>query len=208
MRMGGMSKANPLVQADRHQAWLLALNSIDHLDDPLNANARINMCAASFLHNRDVDHGGLPFEVHWVMRVCYALGAGLMSVNDRIDPGEAYLSLTASAIRIFGDRDLNSLREMCSYLPLVEQELSQNLGVKEIADLVESFFASRGFHTNLADKGVTPDQIPRVREVALRNFNADRKGQFAQEVDNLDQVLKFSLLSKVERHQAIINFFS
>ena len=192
MRLGGLAKANPLVQADRLQSWRLALESIDHLGLPMNTQARIDMCAASYLHNRDVDHGGLPFELHWVVRVCYALGAGLMSVKDHIGPGEAYLALTAAAIRVFGARDLNALREMCAFLPHVRHEAIKDWGVEEIAQAVEEFFAKRGFCADLSTLAVAADQWPRVVEIALRNFNADRKGEFAQEVDALHRVLSWA----------------
>jgi len=196
MRMGGLAHANPLVQADRLQAWKLSLACIDDLGEPLNTVARINMCAASYLHNRDVDHGGLPFELHWVVRVCYALGAGVMSINYQIGPGQAYLALTSSAIRVFGERDLNTLREMCTYLPEVNQESINSLGVDAIALGVESFFASKGFQADLPSLGITAEQLPRIRDAALRNFNADRTGQFAQEVNRLDQVLALAMQVK------------
>jgi len=192
MRMGGVGHANPLVQGDRHQAWRLALASMDHLGLPVDANARINMCAASYLHNRDVDHGGRPFELHWVVRVCYALGAGLMSINDDIGPGQAYLSLTCAAIRVFGERDLSALKEMCSFLPKVQHHSLKDWGVEEIANAVEGFFASKGFRCDLKTLGLKADQLPRVREMALRNFNADPKGEFIKEVDLLDNVLSLS----------------
>ena len=194
MRMGGVSKANPLVQADRHHAWQLALNSIDQLSGSLSTEARINMCAASYLLNRDFDHGGLPFEAHWVCRVCYALGAGLMSVCKKISPGEAYLSLTLSAMLIFGDRDLEVLREMCSYLPSVNRLALKDWGVKEMGRAIEEFFALKQFSFDPRSFGVTPEDFPRVRNVALRNFNADRRSEFGKEVELLDKVLSLALV--------------
>jgi len=193
MRMGGVGKANPLVQADRHHAWKLAVNSIDLLNGSLNTEARINMCAASYLLNRDLDHGGLPFEAHWVCRVCYALGAGLMSVSGKISPGEAYLSLTRSAILIFGERDLEALREMCSYLPGVNLFALKDWGVKEIGQAVQDFFTLKQFSFDPGSFGVTQEDFPRVRSVALRNFNADRRNEFAEQVKLLDEVLLLAL---------------
>lgn len=193
MRMGGISQANPLVQADRYQAWQLALESISHLGTPLNTSARIKMCAASFLLNRDFDHGGLPFEVHWVARVCYALGAGLLSINDAISPGEVYLALTGPAIVLFGDRDLNKLREICTFLPYADLELVQTWDLDDINSAINNFFISKNFGIKLSSLGITSDHLPRIRDIALRNFNSDPYGEFSLEIDLLDQVLKLAL---------------
>lgn len=192
MRMGGINQSNPLVQADRQQAWRLALDSVDHVGSPLNIPARINMCAASYLHNRDFDHGGVPFEVHWVARVCYALGAGLMSICDSISPGEAYLALTSPSIRIFGVRDIDRMREICTYLPSNNLRNTQDFSTEEISDTITNFFRSKNFNIELKKKGITADQLPRAREVALQNFNADRRGEFKKDIDLLDQVLSLA----------------
>src|SRR3546814_19213921 len=74
------------------------------------------MCAAAFLHNRDEDDGGRPFDSHWITRVCYALGSGMFTRDDRLDPGKIYVALTGPAIHHFGARNMDVLESMWAAL--------------------------------------------------------------------------------------------
>ena len=81
---------------------------------------------------------------------------------------------------------------MCSFLPKVQHHSLKDWGVEEVANTVEGFFASKGFRCDLKSLGIKADQLTRVREMALRNFNADPKGEFIKEVELLDNVLSLS----------------
>src|SRR5690606_37720330 len=74
MNIGAVRGANPLVQASRLHAYTLALGALPRMRDPQDAEARIDMCAAALLQNRDEDDGGRPMDAHWIARSVYALG--------------------------------------------------------------------------------------------------------------------------------------
>jgi alcohol dehydrogenase class IV len=193
MRIGAVGNANPLVQADREHSWRLALGSLDRMGSPVDSAARIEMCVASYLLNRDSDHGGLPFEVHWVARICYALGASVMGFNDAISPAHAYIALTGPAISYFGHRNLPELREMCSRISSVQSTELSRMDVTQLRRLVDDFFASKGFSARLRDFGVRAEHLPGLRDAALRNFNADRHGEFVQHIALIDALLEDAL---------------
>lgn len=62
MCMGAAATSNPLVQASRYQVWKLARHAYPRLRDGGDAAARIDLCAASLLQNRDEEDGGRPLS--------------------------------------------------------------------------------------------------------------------------------------------------
>src|SRR5690606_20037340 len=60
MNVAAIERANPLVQASRLHAYTLAQAALPNMGDASNARARVDMCAAALLQNRDEDDGGRP----------------------------------------------------------------------------------------------------------------------------------------------------
>lgn len=189
MAIGSVDSANPLAQADRKQAFHLAFASLDRMGDPIDINARINMCAAAFLHNRDEDDGGRPFDSHWITRVCYALGSGMFTRDDRLDPGKIYVALTGPAIHHFGARNMDVLERMCAALGKWPAGID-GLTPHRAEEIVTSFFRDAGHSYRLRDFGFDKNVLGEFSEFALRNFNADRDRQLLNETTNLQAVLE------------------
>ncbi|WP_178134131.1 iron-containing alcohol dehydrogenase family protein [Vineibacter terrae] len=189
MTLGGVASANPLSCADRRQSFDLALQALPRLTDEHDDEARIAMCAAAFLQNRDEDDGGQPFEVHWVFKVCYALASGIFTKDEGIDPGPVYVALTAPAIEHFAERNLAQLRSMCLALGNVTPLEASAATPERIARSVREFFAGVGETRRLRDLGVAREALPAIRDFALRNYNADRGRQLRGEVARLDETL-------------------
>ena len=187
--LAGVPDGNPLSQADRTQSFALAREAFARLGQPGDTDARIAMCAAAFLQNRDEDDGGRPFDVSWVFRVCYALGSGIFTLDDANDPGPVYVALTPAAIEHFGERNLPRLRFMLAALGTVSAEAAGRASAREIADAVRSYFADLGETRRLRDFKLARDQLPAVRDFALRNFNADQRRELRHEVPLLDATL-------------------
>lgn len=186
MAIGSVETAPLLAQADRRQAFDLALASLNRMGEPVDVEARIRMCAAAFLHNRDEDDGGRPFDSHWITRVCYALGSGIFTRDDRLDPGRVYVALTGSAIRHFGSRNLDILESMCRSLGWAGECA---ITPEQAEEVVGSFFSEAGHSCRLRDFGCARADFTQYRDFALRNFNADRDRQLLGEQDLLDAVL-------------------
>ena len=189
MTLGGAREGNPLAQADRVQSFRLAIGALPRMGTS-DAAARIEMCAAAFLQNRDEDDGGAPFDVHWVFRVCYALGSGIFTADDTLDPGHVYACLTGPAITYFGSRNLPQLRAMCQALGEAPSAALAEAAPDELARVARAFLARHGAAQRLRDLGISHDRFGAIRDFALRNFNADRRRELRHEVPLLDATLE------------------
>lgn len=189
MTLGGALDGNPLAQGDRLQSFRLALGALPRMatDD---ARARIEMCAAALLQNRDEDDGGAPFDVHWVFKVCYALGSGIFTADDGVAPGHVYACLTGPAIAHFGDRNLPQLRFMCGALGDGAAGDVNSAGPKALADIASRFFARHGGAQRLRDLGIAREALVPIRDFALQNFNADRRRELRHHIPSLDATLE------------------
>lgn len=176
MNLGATSMA-PLSEGDRLQAFRLARNALPRMGDPLDAGARIEMCAAAFLQNRDADDGGALTEKHWPARVTYALATALFNLHGHVGQGEANSALTATVIRHFGSRDPDAMALIAQAF-----EITDDRPVHErAADAVERAFAAAGMPVKLRELGIPRDSLPVILENSLMNFNADPKREFLHE---------------------------
>lgn len=180
MNLGAPSMA-PLSEGDRLQAFRLARGALARMSDPLDAGARIEMCAAAFLQNRDADDGGLLTEKHWPARVTYALATALFNLHAHVGQGEANSALTATVVRHFGARD----PEAMALIALAFEVNDGRPAHERAADAVESAFAQAGMPIRLRELDIPRDSLRTVLENSLRNFNADPKREFLRERDAL-----------------------
>ena len=188
MNMGSLQSANPLIEGERYQCFRLAERAIHRITQP-DAEARIEMCAAAFLQNREEDEGRIFSDTHWVARVVYALGASTFNLCDSIGQGESYAALTAPAIRVFGERNVAEMAGIGRALGLPDLEPTPE-AVPQVADAIETFFGKLGLKTRLRDYGVPQDMLPRILDFSMRNYNADRNRHFLKETATLKETLE------------------
>lgn len=187
MNAGAIRRANPLVQASRLHAYTLARDALPRMTDPGDAQARIDMCAAALLQNRDEDDGGRPFDAHWIARSVYALGAALFNQAAHLDQGTTHALLTAPALRHFGDLCPDNVKELAVALGLDPQ---QDTGPADaVADAVHQLFAGLGLPMRLRELDVTPELFPTALEHSLQNFNADRAREMVKHRARLEALL-------------------
>lgn len=184
MSAGAIEQANPLVQASRIHAFRLARDALGRLTDPHDTQARIDMCAAALLQNRDEEDGGRPFDVHWVARAVYALGAGLFNRVPHLDQGATHAVLTVPAIECFADLCPDAVVEMGMALGLARN----NASVSNVIHAVQDVFARVGLQTRL--EGVSAEDGNQALASAMFNFNADRTGQLRTHHDRLRAILQ------------------
>jgi alcohol dehydrogenase class IV len=187
MNVGAVSHANPLVQASRLHAYTLAHTALPQMRDPENAQARINMCAAALLQNRDEDDGGRPMDAHWIARSVYALGAALFNQATQLDQGTTHILLTCPALRHFGDLCPETVVDIAHAMGL-ETETTGN-GTQSVADIIGQWFAGLGVPVRLRDLGVSQDIFPQVIQHSLQNFNADRQRELPRHRARLEAML-------------------
>ncbi|HYH42411.1 MAG TPA: iron-containing alcohol dehydrogenase family protein [Burkholderiales bacterium] len=188
MNMGAIAIANPLIEGDRYHCFRLADRSIRRITEA-DPEPRIEMCAAAFIQNREEDEGRVFSDTHWVARVVYALGASTFSLCDTIGQGQSYAALTAPAIRVFGERNPNEMAGIGRALGLEDLQPGVE-AIPRIADTMEAFFSQLGLKTRLRDYGVQREQLPRILEFSMKNYNADRNRHFLNETQTLTRALE------------------
>jgi len=182
----GAPKMSPLSEGDRLQGFRLARGALTRMDDPRDAGARIEMCAAAFLQNRDADDGGLLTEKHWPARVTYALATALFNLHAQVGQGEANTALTPTVIRHFGARDPEAMDSIAKAFGIIDARPAH----ERAAEAVESAFAGASMPVRLGQLGIPRDSLPTILENSLRNFNADPKREFLRERDTLMAALQ------------------
>lgn len=170
-----------LSEGDRLQAFRLARNAVARAADPQDAGARIELCAAAFLQNRDADDGGALTEKHWPARVTYALATALFNLHSHVGQGEANTALTATVIRHFGARDPEAMALIAQAFEVTGDRPAH----ERAADAVERAFAGMGMPTKLRELDIPRDSLATILENSLKNFNADPKREFLRERDTL-----------------------
>lgn len=171
----------PLSEGDRLQAFRLARGALVRMSDPQDAGARVEMCAAAFLQNRDADDGGALTEKHWPARVTYALATALFNLHGHVGQGEANSALTATMIRHFGARDPEAMALIAEAFEITDSRPAHD----RAAEAVENAFAQAGMPVKLRELNIARDSLPTILENSLRNFNADPKREFLRERETL-----------------------
>jgi alcohol dehydrogenase class IV len=184
----GATDDNPLVEGDRLQSYRLAAGAISRIADPADPAPRFELCAATLLQNRESDDGGEQFARHRAMRVAYAFSTALISVFPQVGQGEAYSALMGTALRRLGHRDPEAMARIAGALGLEGAAGADAPG--RIADRMEAVFRTLGMPTRLSGLGIAREELPRVLELSLRNFNADPKREFVRERELLGEILQ------------------
>lgn len=182
----GAPGMGPLSEGDRLQAFRLARNAVVRVADPQDAGARVELCAAAFLQNRDADDGGTLTEKHWPARVTYALATALFNLHGHVGQGEANTALTATVIRHFGARDADAMALIARAFAVAGDRPAH----ERAADAVEQVFSGMGMPTRLSTLNIPRDSLVTVLENSLKNFNADPGREFLRERDALMAALQ------------------
>lgn len=185
MNLGAPGMA-PLSEGDRLQAFRLARGALPRMNDGQDAGARIEMCAAAFLQNRDADDGGALTEKHWPARVTYALATALFNLHSHVGQGEANSALTATMIRHFGARDPEAMALIAQAFEITDSRPPH----ERAAEAVERAFAQARMPVKLRELDIPHDSLTTVLENSLKNFNADPRREFLRERAALLAALK------------------
>ena len=180
MNLGGPRMA-PLSEGDRLQAFRLARGALPRMSDAQDAGARVEMCAAAFLQNRDADDGGALNEKHWPGRVTYALAAALFNRHGHVSQGEANSALTPTMIRHFGARDPEAMALIAAVFDITDNRPAH----ERAAEAVERAFTQAGMPVKLRELNIPRDSLPAILESSLKNFNADPRREFLREREAL-----------------------
>ena len=183
----GAAAENPLVESERLQSYRLAEGALARIGDPADPAPRFELCAATFLQNREADDGGSQFARHWPMRVSYAFSTAIISIFPHVGQGDAYAALMGTMLRRLGSRDPDPMACIAAGLGVGDGPATEL--PERIARRMETVFQSLGMPTRLSGLNIERGRLPEVLEHSLRNFNADPKREFVRERELLASIL-------------------
>lgn len=180
----------PLVEGDRLQAWRLAARALERIADPHDWQARIDLCAATWLQNRDADDGGMGVRRNWVLRAVYAFSVALFNLHPEIGQGETYSTLTPGAMRVLGARDLDAHSNLADAMGIAYEASRRDELPERLACEFERVFGRLGMPLRLSQLGIPRASLETVLAHCLKNFNADPGREFVRERPILQRALQ------------------
>lgn len=184
----GYTRATALADFNRRQTFEIVNKALPRLKDPRDAGARIDLCLATFLQNREVDDGASPVQ-HWVSRVVYAYAAALFNLHATVSQGAAHCAMTPVVMRRLGSRDPGAMCAIASALGVWKDGDPVAAAPDRAADELERVFASIGMPTSLSQLDIPRSSAETILAASLTNFNADPKQEFVKEKEFLREVL-------------------
>lgn len=184
MNMGQL-RANPLVYYNRLQCFDLVRGTFDRLDTP---EARIDLCVASFMSNRQVDDGGGRVD-HWVTRVVYAFSAAIFNLHEQVGQGQVGAALTPTVMRRLGSRDPQAMCNIGQALGVWKEGDAVELAPERAAAELQRIWTSLDMPTNLTECDVPKDTAEKILQNCLKTFNSDPKQEFRKEIPMLRELL-------------------
>ncbi len=171
----------PLVEGDRWQAWRLAQRALPQVADEGDWQARVDLCAATWLQNRDGDMGGLQVSKTWVLRAVYAFSVALFNLHPEVAQGEAYSALTPGVMRALGARDLDANANLAEAMGVWRSGEPLEAVPERIAQELTRLYRGLGMPVRLSQLGIPRESLANVLEHSLKNFNSDPRREFVRE---------------------------
>jgi len=186
----GAPRISPLSEGDRLQAWRLAQYALPRVSNPLDADARIAVCAAAFLQNRDADDGSANAGRHWVSRVVYAFSTATFHMHTHVGQGEGSAAYTPGVMRELGARDPEAMALIAQGLGVWRDGDALGDAPAKAAAELEQVCKSVGMPSRVSQLDIPRESLPLIVQKSLKNFNADPKQEFARERERLLEVIE------------------
>ncbi len=173
---------NPLVAGDHAQAFRLAhdayLRLIEELDNPA---LRIDLALAAFLANRAEDDGRRRFTAG-PFSGNYAVSTALHVRYPKVGQGESTSVVHAAALRLAADRvEPAQARQVGEALGLWQENISPQAAAHAVADRLEAIYRQAGAPTKVSQLGIPKDDLARIAQETVKNFNANPGARSADE---------------------------
>jgi alcohol dehydrogenase class IV len=192
LRNLGTPALNPLVEADRLQAFRLVSRALPRImSEPDNVNLRIDLCAAALLENRAADDGAdRRRERDQTSSRAYALATALHIRYDHVRQGEATSAVMPSVTRLTPPRDASAASQIAEALRVWTEGMSADAAAVATANALESLYRSIGMPTRVRELGIPEDDLPLLARDTLKNFNANPGVRSESYVDDMLQLLR------------------
>lgn len=184
----GYVKATPLSVINRRGMFTLIRDAIRRLDSD-DIGARMDMCVATFLQNREGDDGGARVP-NWAGRFGYALSAAIINLHDEAGQGESRAAITPTLVRMLGPRDPQAMCNIAETLEVWKEGDPVAEAPERVAVALGAVFKRLGMPANLTELGIPKSSAPTLLQNSLTSFNADPKREFRHHQDELRTVLE------------------
>lgn len=184
----GCAQAHPLADGARRQAYALASRALARAADALDVDARIDLCAATYLVNLEADYGAPPVA-HWVARVVYAFGAAIFNLHPHVSQGAAHAAVTSAVMRRLGPRDPQAIVRMARDMGVWREGDALDEAPQRCAAELERVFRQLGLPVRGRELDLPVGAQAAILSNSLRNFNADPEQEFRREEALLRDVL-------------------
>jgi alcohol dehydrogenase class IV len=183
LRALGSATMNPLVEADRRQAFRLLNAALPRvMEETENAALRIDLCAAAFLQNRaDDDDQGRRRSRDPAGNAAYALATALHIRFDHVWQGESTSSVIPAVTRLTPPEDIAVAARIADAIGVWKDGMTAEAAADATAGALEALYRRIGMPAKLRDLEIPQDALPLLAEDTLKNFNAnpgDRPGDY------------------------------
>lgn len=154
--------------------------------NPVNGEARVNLCAASFMYNRAWDTGASGSALGVVSALAHSLDTRYPDCSH----GAAYSILTAPGMRYNRSHNVGGQARVADALGVREPGDGNEAAAESAANAVGGFFEAVGLPGALREVGVSADGIEAIAEDAMTDFGLHRNVRPVSGVEELEEVLR------------------
>ena len=183
---------NPLVAADRRHAFQLVHDALPRvMDEPENAQLRIDLCAAAFLENRAADDDqGRRRDRDPTSAAAYALATALHIRYDHVWQGESTTTVIPTVTRLVPPEELERARRIAEALGVWRDGMSGQEAADATADAVERIYRGVGMPVRLSELSIPQEELALLANDTLKNFNANPGARSEDYVERMLSLLK------------------
>ena len=181
------ARLNPLAEADLVQAlgFLRRDMLLVQADGDGSGQARLELCAASFLSNRASDSGAGGGS----LSVVSALAHSLDTRYPDCDHGAAYSIATAPGMRFNREHNLAGQARLADYMQLRQPGMDDRQAAKAAADTVARTYRELAMPERLRDVGIPEGGIPQLAQDAMTDFGLHRNVRPVEDTADLVELL-------------------
>jgi len=184
------TRMNPLVEADRRQAFALLNKALPRvMEEPDNAALRIDLCAAAFLQNRaDDDDQGRRRSRDRTSSAAYALATALHIRYDYVWQGESTTAVMPTVTRLTPPGDIAVAKRIASAIGVWKDGMEVGDAATATAEALDALYARIGMPSRLSALDIPKEDLPLLAKETLKNFNAnpgDRPGDYVERMQRL-----------------------
>ena len=177
-------RTNPVSHGDFVQALRLSLESLPLLrTDPQNAQARMDLVAASFLSNRALD--GMRGRAFGIIS---SLGHVIDTLYENVSHGDSYALCTAWGLRFNLEQTAAGLARLAQALGVAGG--SQLEAARRATDFVEDFYRRLGMPVRLRDVGIPQEALGRIARDAMGDFYLHQNARKVKDPSELQDLLQ------------------